>query len=181
MLGCDGCCPRLMLVREAMADPLVFSVLVSSSQSFLVLAGCYYRPSFVKEYAVDQWIMWRTSHFLHHFLLSLVSWQTIFSWRYFPYLLVNEESQPFNIIMKLWEVDFLSWKCSLQHLELHAKRGGKNGASHGNHFSLSFLNYFEPFDPFLADMSLWMEWAGFPFFGLWLWLMAESHFFFFFF
>jgi hypothetical protein len=108
-----------------MADLLVFSVLVSSSQSILVSAGCCRRPSFVKEYDVDQWIMWRTSHLLHHFLLSLVLPQTIFSWRYFPYLLVNEESQPFIIIMKLWEAAFCLGNVPLQHLELRAKRGGK--------------------------------------------------------
>jgi hypothetical protein len=95
--------------------------------------------------------------------------------------MVNEESQPFIIIMKLWEVDFCLGNVPLQRLELCAKRGGKNGASRGNHFSLSFLNYFEPSDASLADMSLWIEWAGFLFFGLWIWLMAESHFFFIFF
>ena len=93
------------------------------------LAGCYRRPSFVKEYAIDQWTKWRTSHFLHHLLLSLVPLQTIFSWRYFPYLLVNEESQPFITIMKPWEVDFCLGNVPLQRLELHAKREGKNGAS----------------------------------------------------
>ena len=142
------------------------------------LAGCHRRPFFVKEYAVDQWTKWRTSHFLHHFLLSLVPPQTIFSWRYFPYLLVNEESQPFIIIMKLWEVDFCLGNVPLQRLELRTKRGGKNVASRGNHFSLSFLNHFEPSDASLTDMSLWMEWAGFLFFGLWIWLMTESDFFF---
>ena len=142
------------------------------------LAGCHRRPFFVKEYAVDQWTKWRTSHFLHHFLLSLVPPQTIFSWRYFPYLLVNEESQPFITIMKLWEADFCLGNVPLQRLELRTRKGGKNGASRGNHFSLSFLNYFEPSDASLADMRLWMEWAGFLFFGFWIWLMAESHFFF---
>jgi hypothetical protein len=29
----------------------------------------------------------------------------------------------------------------------------------------------------LASMSLWMEWAGFLFFGPRTWLVAESHFF----
>ena len=110
--------------------------------------------------------MWRTSHLLHHFLLSLVLSQTIFSWRYFPYLLVNEKTQPFITIMKLWEADFCLGNIPLQRLELRARRGGKNGASRRNHFSLSFLNYFEPSDASLADMRLWMEWAGFLFFGL---------------
>ena len=38
MLGCDGRCPWLMLAWAAMADLLVFSTLVSSSQSLLVSA-----------------------------------------------------------------------------------------------------------------------------------------------
>jgi hypothetical protein len=142
VLGRGGRCPWLMLVWAAMADLSVFSVLVSSFQSILVLAGCYRRPFFVKEYAVDQWTMWRTSHLLHHFLLSLVLPQTIFSWRYFPYLLVNEESQPFIIIMKLWEADFCLENVPLQRLELRAKRGGKNEASHGEPFSPLFFELF---------------------------------------
>ena len=40
MLGCGGRCPWLILVWATMADLLVFSILVSSSQSILVLAGC---------------------------------------------------------------------------------------------------------------------------------------------
>jgi hypothetical protein len=39
------------------------------------------------------------------------------------------------------------------------------------------LNYFELSDVTLADISLWIEWARFLFFGSWAWLMAESHFF----
>jgi hypothetical protein len=35
-----------MLVEAAVADLLVFSVLVSSSQSIFVSAGCYRRPFF---------------------------------------------------------------------------------------------------------------------------------------
>jgi hypothetical protein len=38
VLGCGGRCPWVMLVWAAMADLLVFSALVSSSQSLLVSA-----------------------------------------------------------------------------------------------------------------------------------------------
>ena len=142
MLSCGGRCPWLMLVWVAMADLSAFSVLVSYSQSILVfLAGCHRRPFFVKEYAVDQWTKCRTSYFLHHFLLSLVPPQTIFSWRYFPYLLVYEESQPFIIIMKLWEVDFCLGNVPFQRLELRAKRGGKMVL----HVGIIFPSLFELF------------------------------------
>ena len=121
-----------------MADLLVFSVLVSSSQSIFVLAGCCRRPFFVKEYAVDQWIMWRTSHFLHHFLFSLVLPQTIFPGGIFHICWLMRKEQPFTIIMKHWKSDLCLGNIPLQRLELRAKRGGKNGASRGSHFSLSF-------------------------------------------
>jgi hypothetical protein len=58
---------------------------------------------------------------------------------------------------------------------LRTKRGGK-WASHKEPFSLSFLNYFESVDVALANMDLGFEWTGFLF-GLWVWLMAGSHFF----
>jgi hypothetical protein len=40
VLGYGGRCPWLMLVWAAMVDLLVFLVLVSSSQSILISAGC---------------------------------------------------------------------------------------------------------------------------------------------
>ena len=39
MLGCGGRCPWVMLAWAAMANLLVFSAFVSSSQSLLVSAG----------------------------------------------------------------------------------------------------------------------------------------------
>ena len=78
--------------------------------------------------------------------------------------------------MKLWEADFCLGNVSLQRLELHAKRGGKNETSRGSHFSPFFLNYFEPSDASFVDMSLWVEWAGLPLW-FWAWLMAKGHFF----
>jgi hypothetical protein len=69
-----------MLVWAAMADLLIFSALVLSSQSLLVLADVA-TDVFVREFAVDQWTMWRTSYLLHHFLFPLMLPQTILFWR----------------------------------------------------------------------------------------------------
>jgi hypothetical protein len=66
-----------MLVWAAMADLLDSSDLVSSFQSLLVVAGVT-ADGFVREFAVDQWTMWRTSHLLHHFLFPWMLPQTIF-------------------------------------------------------------------------------------------------------
>jgi hypothetical protein len=66
-----------MLTWAAMADFLVFSALVSSSQSLLVSASVA-ADGFVVEFVVDQWTMVRTSYLLHHFLFPLMLPQTVF-------------------------------------------------------------------------------------------------------
>jgi hypothetical protein len=141
VLGCGGCCPWLMLVWAAMADLLVFSVLVLSSQSIFVSAGYCRRPSFVKEYAVDQWRTWRTSHLLHHFLLSLVLPQTIFPGGIFHICWLMRKEQPFTSIMELWKSALCLGNIPLQCLELRAKRGGKMGL----HVGAIFPSLFELF------------------------------------
>jgi hypothetical protein len=60
----------VVLAWAAMADLLVFSAFVSSSQSLLALADA--ADGFVVEFAVDQWTMARTSYLLHYFLFPLV-------------------------------------------------------------------------------------------------------------
>jgi hypothetical protein len=127
-----------------MADLLVFSVLISSSQSIFVSAGCCRRPFFVKEYAVDQWIMWRTSHFLHYFLFFIGVAADDFSWRYFPYLLVNKERATLHHNHEVLEICSLSWKYSPSAPRApHQKRREKWGFTWEPFFPL-FLNYFEP-------------------------------------
>ena len=130
-----------MLIQAAMVDPSVFSVFASSSQSILVLAGCYRRLFFVKEYAVGQWIMWRTSHLLHHFLSSLVLPQTIFLGGISQICWLMRQEQPFTMIMKLWKSALCLGNIPLQRLELHAKREGKMGL----HVRAIFPSFFELF------------------------------------
>jgi hypothetical protein len=72
------------------------------------------------------------------FLVSIGVAADHFSWRHFPYLLVNEENQPFTIIMKLWKSAPCLGNVPLQRLELRAKKRREKWASRGSHFSLSF-------------------------------------------
>ena len=77
--------------------------------------------------------------------------------------------------MKLGNLIFLSWKClpSVPRAP-HQERREKWGFTWESLFPL-LLNYFELFDVILADMSLWIEWAGLLFgFGLNWWLKAIS-------
>ena len=114
MLGYGGRCLWLMLVWAAMADLLVFSILVSSSQSILesmlVSAGCYRRwfCDGVRRRPVDNV---EDQPLSSSFLVFIGVAADHFSWRHILYLLVNEENQPFAIIMKFWKSDSLSWKC----------------------------------------------------------------------
>ena len=171
MLGYGGRCPWVMLVWAAMADLLIFSALVSSSQSLLVSADVA-ADGFVSEFTVDQWTMWRTNYLLHHFLFPLMLRRPFFleAW-----LLVNKENQPLPIIIKLENLISLSWKCLLSAPRApHQERRERWGFTWEPLFPL-FLNYFELSDVILADMSLWIEWAGLLFgFGLNWWLKAIS-------
>jgi hypothetical protein len=122
VLGCKVVVAlELMLVWVAMADLLVFSVLVSSSQSILksilVSAGCCRRwfCDGVRRRLVDNVEDQPPSS---SFLVFIGVTAYHFSWRHIPYLLVNEENQPFTIIMKLWKSDFYLGNISLQCLEL---------------------------------------------------------------
>ncbi len=94
------------------------------------------------------------------------------------WLLVNEEIHTLPIIMKLGNLISSSWKCLPSAPRApHQERRERWGFTWEPFFPL-FLNYFELSDATLADISLWIEWTGFLFFGPWAWLMAESHFFF---
>ena len=85
-----------------MADLLVFSAIVSSSPSFVAVAGAA-ADRLVMEFAVDHWTMWRTS-LLHLFLFLVGATADHFFWNHIVYLLVNEENQPFAIIMVALEI-----------------------------------------------------------------------------
>ena len=128
----------------AMADLSIFSVLASSFQSILVLVGCYHRPFFCEgicrglvDNAEDQpplslflvFIDVATDHFSGG--ISLICWL------YFPCLLVNEEWAALHDHEAL-EICLLSWKSSPSAPRASRQERRENGASRGNHFSLSF-------------------------------------------
>ncbi len=64
--------------------------------------------------------------------------QTIFLGGIFHICWLIRKEQRFTIIMKFWKSALCLGNIPLQLLELRIKRGGKNGASRGSHFSLSF-------------------------------------------
>ena len=112
----------------------------------------------MREFVVDQWTMWRTSHLLHHFLFPWMLSQTIFLE---VWLLVNEEIHTLPIIMKLGNLISSSWKClPSASRALHQERRERWGFTWEPFFPL-FLNYFELSDVTLADISLWIKWARF--------------------
>jgi hypothetical protein len=61
-----------------------------------------------------------------------------FSWRYFPYLLVNEERAALYFNHGALEICSLSWKHSPSARRAPRQKRRENGASRGSHFSLSF-------------------------------------------
>ena len=147
MLGCGGCCPWEMLVWAAMADLLVFPFLSHLFNQFL--NQCL----FLLVVTADHFCGWvhrgpvdnvKDQPPSSSFLVFIGVAADHFSWRYFPYLLVNEERATLSHNHEALEICSLPWKYSLSAPWAPRQEKRENEASRGK-FPLFSLNFFSNF------------------------------------